>query len=124
MAEVYEATLILQDIARDLHSERAAGVAPNDPEHAARLAAWADARMRIISIPPADGADALASIHSLLQVATALLNCSEHPESVQALGTACRDGLEALAKGLEDLMGESREAMGLFANFTPPGGIN
>ncbi len=123
MGDVYNATLILQDIARELSEDRAAGLA-SDPGHVASLSAWTEKRLLLSSVVPADDVDALASCHSLSQLANALIECREQPEAQQTLAIALLAGLEALATRFETMTGKTREELGLFADYMPPGGLN
>lgn len=123
MGTLHEAILVMQGIARELHADMAAGLA-SDPEHVATLSAWTDRRLLLSAIVPSDDVDALASLHSLCQLAKVMPDCREHPAALQTLVITLVAGLEALACHLEGKAGKTREELGLFDNYTPPGGIN
>lgn len=123
MGSLHEAVLAMQDVARELRADRAAGLA-SAPEHVATLSAWADRRLLLSSIVPSDDVDAVASCHSLCQLAKVMPGCREHPAALQTLVTALVAGLEAMACHLEVRAGKTREQLGLFDDYSPPGGIN
>ena len=123
MGELHQAALLIQDAARDLSAELRAGLS-GDPEYIARATDWVEQRLRLLTIPPSDGADALACCNSLAQIAAKLAQFRDHPEALQVLIGYLENGVEALASGLENMTGATREELGLFKHHAPPGGLN
>jgi hypothetical protein len=116
---VYWATLGLQDEAREIIEKRNAG-----SDACERMKTWAIDRLRLAATPPETDIDAVAAVHSLLQLADALVSARDTGESFSLIAEALDAGLHNLKVRLERSAGVTAEELALYREYSPPNGIH
>jgi hypothetical protein len=116
---VYWATIGLQDEAREILANEGAGTDTHE-----RLKAWGMARLRLAATPPETDLDAVATAHSLLQLADALVSSRDTDESFGLIAETLDAGLLNLKAHLERSAGVTAEELALYREYSPPGAIN
>ncbi len=116
---IYWATLGLQDEAREIIEKRNAG-----SDACERMKTWAIDRLRLAATPPETDIDAVAAVHSLLQLADAMASTREDETGFNLLADALEAGLHNLKDHLEGMAGVTAEELALYPQYSPPNGIH